>query len=440
MPFHRPTLPVLRILALNAGFFGIQYSFGLQQSNMSPIYRYLGAEPGQLPWLWLAGPVTGLLLQPIAGALSDRTFSRLGRRLPYLLAGGLTCSVCLLTMPFSTAVWMAAGLLWVLDAGNNVAMQPCRALVADVLPARQQPLGYLTQSAFTGLAQTLAYLTPPLLVWMGMGVEAVNHHNIPHITIAAFLIGAGVSAGSILVTCFNVREPPLPQAELERLRRVRRGMGATLSEIMRAARQMPPLMRRLALVMLLQWYAMSCYWQYIVLALARSLFGTSDPASSGFREAALVNGQIGGFYNLVAFVAALLMVPIVRRFSPCHVHALCLLAAGIGMSWLPSIESRWWLWMPMLGIGLAWASMMGNPYLMLAQSIPPARTGVYMGLFNLFIVVPMLIQIITLPLYYDAWLGADPRNVIRLAGVLLLAAALAMRLVPMPRAHVEQER
>jgi len=435
MPFHRPMLPVLRILALNAGFFGIQYSFGLQQSNMSPIYRYLGAEPGQLPWLWLAGPVTGLVLQPIAGALSDRTLSRLGRRLPYLLAGGLTCGVCLVTMPFSTMVWMAAGLLWVLDAGNNVAMQPCRALVADVLPERQQPLGYLTQSALTGLAQTLAYLTPPLLVWMGMGVESANRHNIPQVTMIAFVIGAGVCTGSVLITCCSVREPPLPQAELERLRRVRRGMWATLAEIVQAMRQMPPLMRRLALVMLLQWYAMSCYWQYIVLALARSVFGTSDPASSGFREAALVNGQIGGFYNFVAFVAALLMVPIVRRFSPCHVHALCLLAAGIGMSWLPSIESRWLLLVPMLGIGLAWASMMGNPYLMLAQSIPPERTGVYMGLFNLFIVVPMLIQILTLPLYYDALLGGDPRHVIRLAGGLLLAASLAMRWVPARSAH-----
>jgi len=427
---HRPPLPLLRILALNIGFFGVQYSFGLQQSNMSPIYRYLGAEPGELPWLWLAGPVTGLVLQPIVGAISDRTVSRFGRRMPYLVAGALTCSVCLATMPFSVAIWMAVTLLWVLDAANNVAMEPYRALVSDVLPPRQQPLGYLSQSAFTGLGQTLAYLTPPLLVWFGISVDATNQHNIPHVTIMAFVIGAGFSAASILVTFFSVREPALPQAELERLRQARRGMVATLGEIFDAARQMPPTMRRLALVMLLQWYAMNCYWQYIVLSLSTSLFGTTDPATNEFREAGLVNGQIGGFYNFVAFVAAFAMVPFARRFGPRGVHAACLAAAGIGMCLVPSIQDRWLLLIPMLGIGLAWASMMGNPYLMLAQSIPPERTGVYMGLFNLFIVIPMLIQIVTLPLYYDSLLGGDPRNVIRLAGALLLAAALAMRMVP----------
>jgi maltose/moltooligosaccharide transporter len=185
----------------------------------------------------------------------------------------------------------------------------------------------------------------------------------------------------------------------------------------------------MAPVMLFQWYAMFCYWQYIVLSLSTTLFGTTAPDSHGFREAGLVNDQIGGFYNFVAFIAAFAMVPVARRVGPKATHAACLLAAGIGMCLLPAIHDRWLLLLPMIGIGLAWASMMGNPYLMLADSIPPERTGVYMGLFNLFIVLPMLIQIVTLPLYFDSWLHGDPRNVIRLAGALMVMAAGAMLFV-----------
>ena len=432
---QRPSFPLMRVLALNAGFFGVQYSFGLQPSNMSPIYNYLGADHASLPYLWLAGPVTGLVLQPIVGAVSDRTVTRWGRRMPFMLAGALVCSVCLLTMPFSVALWMAVCLLWLLDGANNVAMEPYRALVSDVLRTEQRPLGYLTQSAFTGLAQTLAYLTPPLLVWFGMERDAANGHNIPYVTIAAFVIGAMFAASSMLVSFLSVREPSPSPDELERMRNAQRGAGATLREIMDALRDMPSTMRWLAPVMLFQWYAMFCYWQYIVLSLSTTLFGTTDPTSGGFREAGLVNGQIGGFYNFVAFVAAFAMVPFARRFGAGPTHTACLLAAGIGMCLLPSIQDRWLLLLPMVGIGLAWASMMGNPYLMLAESIPPERTGVYMGIFNLFIVLPMLIQILTLPLYYEPVLGGDPRNVIRLAGVMMLAAAAAMLLLSVRRAR-----
>jgi maltose/moltooligosaccharide transporter len=436
MPLQRPTLSLTRVLALNAGFFGVQYSFGLQQSNMSPIYNYLGADHASLPYLWLAGPVTGLVLQPLVGAISDRTTTRWGRRLPFIVLGALVCSLCLLTMPFSTALWMAVCLLWVLDAANNVAMEPYRALVSDVLEPRQRPLGYLTQSAFTGLAQTLAYLTPPLLVWFGMDQDAANGHNIPYVTIAAFVIGAAFSAGSIMLTARSVREPRPSPVELERIRQAGRGISATLREIACALREMPPTMRQLAPMMLFQWYAMFCYWQYIVLSLSTTLFGTTDPTSHAFRQAGLINGQIGGFYNFVAFLAAFAMVPFARRFGPKSTHTVCLIAAGVGMLALPTIQDRWLLLLPMVGIGLAWASMMGNPYLMLAESIPPERTGVYMGLFNLFIVLPMLIQILTLPLYYESALGGDPRNVIRLAGALLLAAAVSMVFVGVRRGRV----
>ena len=425
----KPQLSFWQVLNMNVGFFGIQFSFGLQQSNMSPIYKYLGADEASLPLLWLAGPVTGLLVQPVIGAMSDRTTSRWGRRTPYFLIGALLCSLGLLVMPFSPTLWFAASLLWILDAANNVTMEPYRAYVSDRLDKRQHSIGFLTQSAFTGLAQTLAYLAPTLLVLLGMNKDAVNANHIPHITIAAFLIGAVFSITTVWWSVHTTPELPLSNAERAELQARPRGVAATLAEIVAAFRDMPATMRRLWWMKLFQWYGMLCYWIYIVPALASTVFNTRDAASQGFRDAGLLNGQIGGFYNAVAFVAAFAMVPFTRRLGAKAVHAVCLTAAGVGMWFIPQIRDTAWLFLPMVGVGLAWASIMGNPYILLAGSIPPERAGVYMGIFNMFIVVPMIIQMITLPLYYDAWLGGRPENVIRLAGVLLLAAAVAVLFV-----------
>lgn len=431
----KPHLNFRQILNMNAGFFGIQYSFGLQQSNMSPIYKYLGAEEAALPLLWLAGPVTGLVVQPIIGAMSDRTVTRWGRRTPYFLIGAVGCSVSLLFMPFSPALWVAASLLWILDAANNVTMEPYRAFVSDKLAPAQHSLGFLTQSAFTGLGQTLAYLTPTLFVLWGLDRDLVNARGIPYVTVAAFVTGAVFSIGSVLWTLRTTREIPLTEEEVAEIRARPAGVGALLRELVGAVREMPPTMRQLAVMKLFQWYGFFCYWQYIVLSLGRTLFGTADATSPGFREAGLVNGQIGGFYNAVACVAAFALVPFTRRFGAARMHAFCLACAGAAMWWLPEIRERWLLFVPMLGLGLAWASAMGNPYIMLAGSIPAQRTGVYMGIFNMFIVLPMILQIFTLPLIYERWLGGEPQNVIRLAGTLMLVAALAslrVRVAPPP--------
>ena len=436
---RKPTLSFWQIVNMNFGFFGIQYSFGLQQSSMSPIYRYLGADEASLPLLWLAGPMTGLLVQPVVGAMSDRTLSPRGRRTPYFLVGAVVCSLALLLMPFSRALWMAAGLLWILDAANNVTMEPYRAFVSDRLDASQHSLGFLTQSAFTGLGQTLSYLTPTILVVFGMNRDAITGRGIPLITMIAFLIGSVVSITSILWTVRTTKELPLSPDERSRIEALPRGVGPVLREIGDAVRDMPTTMKQLAIVKLFQWYAMFCYWQYIVLSLAVTLFATHDANSPGFREAGLVNGQIGGFYNFVAFVAAFAMVPFVRRFGPKIAHALCLTLAGLAMLSIPAITDRALLFVPMIGVGLAWASMMGNPYVMLAGSVPPERVGVYMGIFNMFIVIPMMIQIFTLPLYYDSLLGGNPENVIRLAGGLLIAAAVAVMFVKLAVRDVAAE-
>ncbi|MCC6929879.1 MAG: MFS transporter [Gemmatimonadaceae bacterium] len=425
----RPRLSFWQIVNMNVGFFGIQYSFGLQQGNMSPIYKYLGADEASLPLLWLAGPMTGLLVQPIVGAMSDRTLSPRGRRTPYFLVGAVLCSLALFAMPFSRTLWMAAGLLWVLDAANNITMEPYRAFVSDRLDASQHSIGFLTQSAFTGLGQTLSYLTPSLLVAVGMNGDAVNGRGIPWITVWAFLIGAVFSISSILVTVRTTPELPLSDEERRRIEQLPRGFGAALSEVAEAFREMPTAMKQLAVMKLFQWYAMFCYWQYIVLSLAVTLFGSSDANTHGFREAGLINGRIGGFYNFIAFVAAFAMVPFTRRFGPRVVHAICLTLAGIAMLSIPAIHDRALLFLPMIGVGLAWASIMGNPYVMLAGSIPQERVGVYMGIFNMFIVIPMMIQIFTLPLFYRSLLGGNPENVIRLAGALLICAAVAVLFV-----------
>lgn len=422
----KPRLSFWQIVNMNIGFFGIQFSFGLQQSSMSPIYKYLGADEASLPYLWLAGPMTGLLVQPLIGAMSDRTVTRWGRRTPYFLIGAILCSLGLLAMPFSPTLWMAASLLWILDAANNVTMEPYRAFVSDKLDPQQHSVGFLTQSAFTGLGQTLAYLTPSLLVWFGMNKDAVNGSHIPHIVIVAFLIGAVFSISSVLWTLKTTPEYPLTGEELAQIRARPAGWRHTLGDVASAIREMPPTMKQLAWVKLFQWYAMFCYWQYIMLSLSTTLYGTTDQASQGFRDAGLLSGQVGAFYNFIAFVGALALVPFTRRHGPKVTHSICLALAGVGMLAIPMIHTPALLFVPMVGIGLAWASIMGNPYVMLAGCIPPERTGVYMGIFNMFIVIPMIIQIFTLPLYYRSLLGGNPENVIRLAGGLMLCGALAV--------------
>lgn len=421
----KPRLSAVRIAEMNLGFFGLQFSFGLQQANMSPIYSFLGADEANMPLLWLAGPITGLLVQPLVGALSDRTNSRLGRRTPYFLIGAALCSICLFAMPYSPALWIAASLLWILDAANNVAMEPYRAYVSDRLDPRQQGAGFLTQSAFTGLAQTLAYLAPTLLVQAGVSADLIDANGIPEITRIAFLIGAILSISTILYSVVRVPELPLNAEERQGMESERLTARAALGDFVAALRDMPLPMRRLAVAMLFQWFAMFAYWQYIAFALGRLLFGTADASSASFRQAVLLTGQAGALYNFVAFLAAFAMMPIVRRIGAKPVHAGAMLLAGLAMLSLPMVSVKTGLIPAMIGIGIGWASLMGNPYVMLAGTVPPERTGVYMGIFNMFIVVPMMIETLVMPLIYRPLLGGDARNVLFLSGAMMLIAAAA---------------
>ena len=423
----KPRLSFAQIINMNVGFFGIQYSFGLQQSAVNPIYDFLGATPDQLPLLNLAGPVTGLLIQPLIGTLSDKTWHpRFGRRKPYFFVGAVFCSLCLFLYPFSSSLWMAVGLLWILDAANNTAMEPYRALIADKLPASQQPTGFLTQSFFTGLGITLANVS---LFIFQKHIHG-EHGNIPYWVFASFFLGSVCSISSVGWSIYKTPEIPPTAEELALLKANKGGFLEPFKEIFEALNHMPAVMWKLALVYLFQWYALFCYWQNASKSIAQSVWKTS-PAQNRilYEEAVGWTGLVNGWYNVVTFLSAFALVGLARKYSPKMVHFTCLLMAGAGLVIFPHIENRYLLFAPMTGFGIAWASMMGVPYLMVVGNIPKERYGVYMGIINMMIVIPMILQNLTFGFILKNVLNNDPGKAISFAGIFLFIAALATLLI-----------
>ena len=441
-----------QIMTMNFGFFGVQFSFGLQQSNMSAIYKYLGAEESELPLLWLAGPVTGLLVQPIIGAISDRTWSpKFGRRKPFFLIGAVIASLALIAMPYSSSIWMAAGLLWILDAANNIALEPYRAFISDKLPEKQYSFGFLVQSFFTGLGTTLANFTPAILVSFGiLALTDKMDNGIPVSTYWAFAIGAAASIITILITVFTTSEyPPTPE-ELNAIENSKKGENLVVKIIMDigvAIKEMPLAMKQLIPVMFFPWYAMFCYWQYLTSALSLSLYGTLDQSTSYFNQAQLLTGNLNGTYNIICFTIAFAMIPIAKRLGAQKLHFISLVIGGIGLLSMPFLNdvdvlftipfgggievSQIYLFS--FGLGITWASMMAMPYQILASSIPNGKTGIYMGIFNIFIVVPMIIQIFSVQYFVYDLLGENPINIIRLAGSFLIIGGIFSLFVSQPK-------
>ncbi|MEE2801788.1 MAG: MFS transporter [Bacteroidota bacterium] len=410
-----------QILHMNVGFFGIQYSFGLQQSAVTPIYDFLGATPDQIPILHLAGPVTGLLVQPIIGAMSDKTWSpKFGRRKPYFLIGALLCSVSLLLFPFSSSLWMAAGLLWILDAGNNTAMEPYRALIADKLIPEQQPTGFQMQSFFTGLGQVLANLSIVVFPIFIIGKTG----SLPTWVYASFFLGAAFSIGSVLWSNSKTEEIPPTDKELALMRAERRSFLGPLIEIVSAIKDMPKVMWQLALVYFFQWYALFCYWQNASKSVALSVWNVTPTNEELYNEAVSWTGLINGWYNVVTFLVAFALVGFAKKYSPKLVHAVCLLLAAAGFLVFPHISDKNFLLFAITGFGIGWASMMGIPYLMVISNIPKERYGVYMGIINMMIVIPMIFQTLTFGFVLKNFLSNDPRNAITFAGALLILATI----------------
>ena len=420
---QRLAMTFRQIVLMNFGFFGIQYSFGLQQTAINPIFSFLNADPGQLPILNMAGPITGLLVQPLVGALSDRTWvNGLGRRRPYFLIGAIGCSICLFFYPHVTALWMAVLLLWLLDISNNTAMEPYRAFIADKLPVNQQPTGFLMQSVFTGLGITLANVS---LYFFQQWIGGESSSGIPYWVYGSFYIGAVCSIGSVLITVFSTKEERPSDEALAAMRAQPRGLIPAVREIGEAIKDMPKPLWQLALVYLFQWYAMFIYWQYITLTIAKSVWNAEQGDKQLFEQAVGWTGLVNGWYNIVTFISAFGLMVLARKYQAKYVHAFSISLAALAMLILPHISNKFLLFIPMIGFGIAWASIMGVPFLIAVAEVPKERYGVYMGIINMMIVIPMLIETVTFGYIFTNFLGGDPHNAITFGGVLMILAAVA---------------
>ncbi len=474
---HKPRLSFWQIWNMSFGFLGIQFGFGLQLANMSAIYAKLGAEPDKIPILWLAGPMTGLLVQPIIGSLSDRTWNRLGRRRPYFLVGAILSSIALFFMPDAPALWVAATMLWVLDASINISMEPFRAFVADKLPAEQRTTGFVMQSFFIGIGAAIANALPSVFEHYGVTGNAVN--GVPLTVQYSFKLGAGVFLLAVLWTVFTSKEyPPEDMEEFRRRQRqpstfklnpvvfwiglcgggllgVSRAMliehhftiwhllagagiggaiGLVLSarEVSEALGEMPKTMKQLAVVQFFTWLGLFCMWMFFSLATAQQIFGTLDPQSPAFDQGTAFGGKTFAWYSIVCFAVAFALPPLARVLGRKGVHSFALLcgAAGLLSTWFIHDRVLWQC--TMIGVGIAWASILSMPYAILSGALPAHRMGVYMGIFNFFIVIPEILASLALEPIVKQVFNNDPVKVVMLGGASLLLAAIATLFVHEP--------
>jgi maltose/moltooligosaccharide transporter len=465
---QKPRLSFGQIWNMSFGFLGIQFGWGLQLANMSSIYAKLGADPSRIPILWLAGPVTGLLIQPIIGSMSDRTWGWLGRRRPYFSAGAILSSMALFFMPDAPALWVAATMLWVLDASINISMEPFRAFVADKLPDDQRTVGFVMQSFFIGIGAAIANALPEILGNFGVTGNAPN--GVPYAVQYAFRLGALVFLLAVLWTVMTSRE--YPPEDLEEFRRKKSeptgfrvqptflavgvvagallglsrgalvdhhltvwhalaggGIGAAIAAVLSgpnvstAIKEMPATMKQLAVVQFFTWLGLFCMWMFFGLATAQQIFHTTNPKSPEFDQGTAFGGRTFAWYSIVCFLVAFVLPLLAKVTSRKLVHALALTAGGAGLLSTGFIHDRFAWQCTMIGVGIAWASILSMPYAMLSGALPASRMGVYMGIFNFFIVIPEILASIALePIVKDVF-GNDPVKVVMLGGASMLVAA-----------------
>ncbi|HEV2692989.1 MAG TPA: MFS transporter [Verrucomicrobiae bacterium] len=432
---QKPALSFWQIWNMSFGFLGIQFGWGLQMANMSPIYKYLGAEDSQIPMLWLAAPLTGFIIQPIIGALSDRTWGPLGRRRPYFLVGAILSSLALIAMPNCSTLWMAAGLLWILDASINVSMEPFRAFVADKLPEQQRGSGFAMQSFFIGVGAVVAGMLPYILKnWFHVSSETTLGNSIPPNVKISFYCGAVAFLCAVLWTIFSTKEyPPENLEEFRRRKTQTAGLGAFIGEIVSAIREMPCTMRRLALVQFFTWLGLFCMWLHFSNAVP-VVFGSSDPKSDLFKRGAEWAGVCYSLKDAVTFIAAFGLMLAARKFDRRRIHGICLALGGLGLlavGFIHGEEQKYWLLLALAFGGVAWASILSMPYAILAGALPAERMGVYMGIFNFFIVLPEILAALTFGPLVKNYLGGNLVYAVMAGGVfMLLAAALAQWVKP----------
>jgi maltose/moltooligosaccharide transporter len=431
---RRPLMTSGNIAWMNLGFFGVQFSFGLTQSAVNPIFTFLGAEAHDLPLLNIAGPITGLLVQPVIGAMSDKTWiPKFGRRKPYIVGGSVLMIIILFLFPLVSALWMAVICLWLVDAGNNTAMEPYRALISDRLRKVQIPQGFLLQSMFTGAGAVLANLS---LYMFQRVLPAGDEGGLPTFVYVVFWFGAVCAIVTVSLAMMRTQEVSPTEEELAHVRSQSKGLGTTVKEIAEAVKVMPIGMHKIGLCFAFQWYAMFIYWQFVSVSVGETVFNAA-PGTKAFEEAAGWTGAMNGTYNFVTMLSALMLLPLCHRFGGKRVHAGTLALAGLSLVWLSTIENQALTLVSMIGLGICWASMMGVPYLMVASLVPRERTGVYMGILNMMIVVPMLVQTLTFGWIFENLLDNKGTNAMIMAGALLGCAALAMLWVNNPKSNDE---
>lgn len=424
----KPTMSFWQVWNMCFGFFGIQYGFGLQQANLSPIFTYHGASYDQLPLLWLAGPVTGLLIQPLVGAVSDRTWTRFGRRKPYFMWGALIGSVAVLFMPYVPELWMVVGLFWILDAGMNTAMEPYRAMVGDMVNRPQRPFAFALQTFMISGGQVLASLMPVIMI--AFGVSAVTDGTqIPDIVKYSFVIGVVVILITATWSFYTTTEYPpenLAQFEADNKGKV---LKSILPDLWSALKDMPQSLRQLWWVKLATWFGLPLMWQYLSLSIAFHVYNAPTPDSPGFAEGTAQGGTAFAVMHITTLAASFVIAKLIHKLGDNKVYAGSLVIGGIGFLSMQLTTDLYLTLACMSLVGIGWAGVITVPFIMCANVAPALRIGIYMGLLNAMICLPQILEMTTIGFIYDSVLGSDPRNALALCGILfIVGGALALRI------------
>ncbi len=409
---------------MSFGFFGIQFGWDLQRANMGPIYEYLKASPDQIPLLFLAAPLTGLIVQPIIGHMSDNTWHpRWGRRRPYFFVGALLSTICLFLMPNSGSLWMAAGLLWILDTSGNIAMEPFRAFVADKLPESQRTTGFAMQSFLIGLGGSIASALPWIMSNIFHLSSASTNGSIPASVEFAFYAGATIFFIAVLYTILTSKEyPPTDPDWKEKSKQKKESSG--FKEIHHSIMNMPKKMKQLALVQFFTWPGLFLMWFYYNTAVARNVFHAVDTNDPVYTKGIEFGGLTLSYYNIVAFVFALLIPIIAKKLGRKLTHTICLCIGALGLLAVGFVTKPFELYFCMTGVGIAWASILSMPYAMLAGALPENKIGVYMGIFNFFIVLPEIIASLFFGWIMEHLLGNDRMLAVQIGGAMMILAGL----------------
>jgi maltose/moltooligosaccharide transporter len=421
----RPRLPLSEIINMSVGFFGIQFGWDLQRANMGRIYENLGANPDDVPLLFLAAPLTGLLIQPIIGYMSDRTWHpKFGRRRPYFFIGALLSSIALIFMPNSSALWMAAGLLWVLDVFGNVSMEPFRAFVTDKLPDSQVNKGFIMQSLMIGLGGSIASSLPWVFKNIFSATNTAVQGGIAQNVRWSFYTGAFFFFAAVLYTVLTTKEyPPADVDFKEKVKESNKGFGGGVNEIFGALGNMPKRMQIVSLVQFFTWPGLFLMWFYYTTAVATNIYGGINNADPVYAKGADFAGLTLAFYNVVTFVFAFILPSIADKLGRKTTHAICLLFGALGLISVGWVKDPKMLYLSMTGVGIAWTSILSMPYAMISGSLPRDKVGIYMGIFNFFIVLPEIIASLGFGSIMKNVLNNDRVLAVQIGGVLFIIAA-----------------